>query len=853
VQRSTATRPLSALVALALVAAGAATLTAAPASAAAGGALVYGLTTDNKLVSFRAETPGSTISEVAITGLQAGEDVVGIDVRPATGELYAVGSTSRVYVVNPTTGAATLSGAPLTDATGGAALTLSGAAFGVDFNPVPDRLRVVSDAEQNLRINVATGSTIVDGALAYAAGDAGAGSNPAVTAAGYTNNVAGTTTTTLYDVDTASDVLVTQNPPNAGTLNTVGSLGIGDVTAVAGFDVAAGSGTAYAALTTAAGTGFYTVNLTTGAATLVAAAGRQTLEDISVATARVGADDATATEGGAATVTVRRTGDVADPATVDYATSSGTATEGSDFTRTTGTVTFAAGETSRTVTIPTTNDGAVEGVETLTLTLSNLTGGAVFTRSTATVRIADDEEGRAYGLTSANQLVTFDVRTPGTVSAPLQITGVQAGEDLVGLDVRPANGELFVVGSTSRLYVVEPTTGVATQRGAVLAPALSGTTFGVDFNPTVDRLRIVSNTGQNLRINPDTAETFNDTALAYGGTDAGTGTTPRVAAAAYTNSFAGAATTALFDVETARDVLVQQNPANAGTLTTIGALGVAVSDTATVGLDIASAGNAAFAVFTPDGATAPSLYRVSLETGAATVLGALGNATVEDLALVSVAQAVTPTPSPSASPSATATATRNPTPTLSPTGSPGCTTAASVALERTTITATGSSGVTVRATANSVVDLFAYSRPSTTYRVVRSAEVGADGVAEFRIVPPTNTRLYAQQRGCDASPSVVLNVRTQLSLNVVRNGTRNYTFSGRALPARNGGLIVSLYRVTANGNQILTAQTRANASTGVYSITRQFTGSGRFGFVVRTGQDLQNGPGASNVRSLLVF
>jgi adhesin/invasin len=199
-----------------------------------------------------------------------------------------------------------------------------------------------------------------------------------------------------------------------------------------------------------------------------------------------------------------------------------------------------------------------------------------------------------------------------------------------------------------------------------------------------------------------------------------------------------------------------------------------------------------------------------------------------------------------ASPSATPTSTSTTPPVP-------CTTPATVTLERTTITATGSSGVTVRATANSVVDLFAYSRPSTTYRVVRSAEVGADGVAEFRIVPPTNTRLYAQQRGCSAGQSVVLNVRTQLSLNVVRNGTRNYTFSGRALPARNGGLIVSLYRVTANGNQILTSQTRANASTGVYSITRQFTGSGRFGFVVRTGQDLQNAPGASNVRSLLVF
>ena len=111
-------------------------------------------------------------------------------------------------------------------------------------------------------------------------------------------------------------------------------------------------------------------------------------------------------------------------------------------------------------------------------------------------------------------------------------------------------------------------------------------------------------------------------------------------------------------------------------------------------------------------------------------------------------------------------------------------------------------------------------------------------------------------RGCttDAARfSVVLNVRTQLSLNVVRNGKQFYTFSGRALPARTGGLIVSLYRVTNDGRQILTSQTRASAATGQYVINRRFTGTGRFGFVVRTGQDLQNAPGASNVRSLLVF
>ncbi len=222
----------------------------------------------------------------------------------------------------------------------------------------------------------------------------------------------------------------------------------------------------------------------------------------------------------------------------------------------------------------------------------------------------------------------------------------------------------------------------------------------------------------------------------------------------------------------------------------------------------------------------------------------------------------------SASPSASATpsTTRSATPSASGSGAPApaCTVPASISLDRDTIIATGSAQITVRATPNSVVEVLAYSRPSTAFRVVRQIEVGGDGVATDRIVPPTNTRLYAQQQGCDASESIVLNVRTQISLNVVRNGVRNYTFSGRLLPARPNGLIASLYRVTSDGRQILTAQQRANAApgqagydasrpAGSYTITRQFTGSGRFGFVVRTGQDLQNAPGSSNVRSLAVF
>jgi adhesin/invasin len=191
-------------------------------------------------------------------------------------------------------------------------------------------------------------------------------------------------------------------------------------------------------------------------------------------------------------------------------------------------------------------------------------------------------------------------------------------------------------------------------------------------------------------------------------------------------------------------------------------------------------------------------------------------------------------------------------PTPSPSGTPACATATAT-VRPAVISAMDTSDVTVTAKAGSTVDLFAYTRPSTTFTVVRTGVVGSGGTITWAVRPPRNTRLYAQQRGCTAGSSVVVGVRTTLSLAAVRNGTRNYTFYGDSLPARPGGLIVSLYRIDADGSEVLTAQARASATTGEWSLTRQFMGTGRFGFILRTGLDLQNAPGASHVRPTLVY
>lgn len=237
---------------------------AAPSAASAADA-IFGLTDDNRIVRFNSDAPGKVLQSVPVQGLQAGETLVGLDVRPANDVLYAVGTTNRIYQVNPVTGA-TRRAFPDPFAPG-----LNGTSFGVDFNPVADALRIVSDADQNLRVRFAgenAGTTEQDAPLHYAAGDPNAGQNPSVTGAGYTNSFPGATDTVLYDVDTGRDVLVRQEPPNAGMLRTVGPLGV-DPDSQAGFDVSPQGNVAYAALRLVGQRrhSLYRVDLTSGRAT----------------------------------------------------------------------------------------------------------------------------------------------------------------------------------------------------------------------------------------------------------------------------------------------------------------------------------------------------------------------------------------------------------------------------------------------------------------------------------------------------------------------------------------------------------------------------------------------------------
>lgn len=220
----------------------------------------------------------------------------------------------------------------------------------------------------------------------------------------------------------------------------------------------------------------------------------------------------------------------------------------------------------------------------------------------------------AYAVNEANALQIFNPNNPQPVAKA--ITGLQTGENILGIDFRPLNGQLYALGNSSRIYTINLGTGAATQVGTgTLTTALVGTEFGFDFNPTVDKIRVVSNLGQNLRLDPVTgAVTAVDGAINPG--------TPTLGSAAYTNNFAGATTTSLFVIDHSTDKLYLQNPPNNGTLVEVGTLGINI--TGANGFDIGSTSQKAYLVATVGAET--KLYTVNTTNGAAASLANYPNA-----------------------------------------------------------------------------------------------------------------------------------------------------------------------------------------------------------------------------------
>jgi len=195
-------------------------------------------------------------SKVDVKGAAA---ILAIDVRPADGMVYGVASDGNIVTIDVKTGQATMKSKLSEGLKAGVTVT-------VDFNPVADRMRLMGSDGTSLRVNVDDGKVTVDGSHKYKDGDANAGKTPKVVAGAYTNSWKGTQATTLFNIDATTGALVTQAPPNDGTLNTVGALGMAISGPVAFNIVASAPDKNDAWLAT--GGSLYSVDLKTGKATM---------------------------------------------------------------------------------------------------------------------------------------------------------------------------------------------------------------------------------------------------------------------------------------------------------------------------------------------------------------------------------------------------------------------------------------------------------------------------------------------------------------------------------------------------------------------------------------------------------
>ena len=232
----------------------------------------------------------------------------------------------------------------------------------------------------------------------------------------------------------------------------------------------------------------------------------------------------------------------------------------------------------------------------------------------------------AFATDSGGHLLGFYTDRPGEPILDAPITGLPTGVTITGIDFRPATGDLYGVGSDSAVYRINPATAIAIVEGPAFAPALRGTSFGVDFNPTVDKIRLTSDANQNLRLDPDPGTVLAaDPDLNPAGR--------RIVGSAYTNSAFTAtkpATTALYDIDAANDEVVRQDPANAGTLVMPRKLRFDVTDQA--GFDIGPR-DRGYVATNPRGEG--RLYGVDVTTGRSWKLGRIADGrTITGLAVL---------------------------------------------------------------------------------------------------------------------------------------------------------------------------------------------------------------------------
>lgn len=245
-----------------------------------------------------------------------------------------------------------------------------------------------------------------------------------------------------------------------------------------------------------------------------------------------------------------------------------------------------------------------------------------------------------HAVTRSNQLITFNAGRPQQVLSRLPILGLADDETLRSIDYRVARGQLFGLTSRNRLVRLDPVTGQAVQVGDGVDLGAADAPVGIDFNPTVDRIRVVAG-ARNLRLHPDTGAQIDgdpatpgvqpDGRLRYLANDPAEGRVPVLLDAAYTYNKRDEKITTNYAIDGALGTLVLQGSLegakpfvspNSGVLRTVGPLGID-PPFARAAFDIADVSNAAFAAVSRDDRAEPGWYEIDLQTGRARLIGTI--------------------------------------------------------------------------------------------------------------------------------------------------------------------------------------------------------------------------------------
>lgn len=244
---------------------------------------------------------------------------------------------------------------------------------------------------------------------------------------------------------------------------------------------------------------------------------------------------------------------------------------------------------------------------------------AIFLLGTASARAE-----LLFGLTEGQQLVTFDSDSR-TIDSAVAVTGL-GSDSLLGIDFRPSTGELYGMSTGNRFFKINTATGAATPVGDPIFMIDIVKSF--DFDPVNDNIRVLTNLRNNRVVNPNTgALVSTDALLNFAVGDPNAGAAPQVVQGAYTNSFAGASSTTLYNLEALKDVLTIQSPQSTGTLSTVGSLGLALGTQLSYnGMDISGGTGVGYVVgqtLVGPGLVENTLYTINLATGAIQLAGAI--------------------------------------------------------------------------------------------------------------------------------------------------------------------------------------------------------------------------------------